>query len=270
MSNKWQQKYGVNLVLMGCIASLFIGCSSPLKYAKTTPSQAPKANSKTMPNNSNCRSPYVVQTGDTLSEIALQCQIDMKTLAKANYLLPPYIVYVNQELVLPYAENSLPQKLSRKKQSKKQTKQVKVVQLDKPSQTAKAIQNSQSSSAAHPWVWPMNKDLRYQFKNDNAGLSVLEVYGVAGQEVKAVADGEVVYAGNGIANFGWMLVIKHANDYMSIYAHNSHLYAKKGDRVKQNQKVASLGATGKAKRPMLYLEARHKGRKIDINKVLTF
>ena len=114
----------------------------------------------------------------------------------------------------------------------------------------------------------MHKGIDYRFKRDKAGLSVLEIYGIPGQKVKSVAPGKVVYAGNGIANYGWMLVVKHAKDYMSIYAHNSALLVEEGDYVEAGDVIASLGATGTTDRPKLYLEARYQGRKIDIKKKL--
>jgi murein DD-endopeptidase MepM/ murein hydrolase activator NlpD len=119
------------------------------------------------------------------------------------------------------------------------------------------------------WLWPVHKSLPYRFIRDDAGLSIIEIYGVAGQEVKAVSGGSVVYSGEGITEFGKMVVIKHDDEHMSVYAHNSDLLVQEGDRVQAGQQIATLGATGNASQPKLYLEARFKGRKIDILKVLT-
>lgn len=142
----------------------------------------------------------------------------------------------------------------------------------KPIQTAKAIEravhNKTFSSKPTKWQWPTHKGLDYRFRRDKAGLSVLEVYGVPGQSIAAVAPGKVVYSGNGIANYGWMVVLKHDGDYMSIYAHNSALLVKEGDWVKAGEEIATLGATGDTSKPKLYLEARYQGRKIDIKKKL--
>lgn len=128
--------------------------------------------------------------------------------------------------------------------------------------------SSKLKSKSSQWLWPMNSKLEHRFIRDSSGLSVLEVYGVPGQEVNTVAPGKVVYAGNGIVNYGLMIVIKHDDDYMSIYAHNSALLVKEGERVKRGQQIATLGATGNTTKSKLYLEARYQGRKIDIRKVL--
>jgi murein DD-endopeptidase MepM/ murein hydrolase activator NlpD len=278
------------------VAGFLSSCSSPLKYTERNKSGSTSSSKpiKTVTGNP-CRSPYIVKSGDTLSEIAYHCKVDMKAVARLNHLLPPYIIYLKQELVLPLSAGSEePVKQVKKSPKIKQEtskgevlkagkktvnpQPIKIVQVkSKPKDvTAKAISRPAANKAtsrskkvkSKAWVWPMHKGLAYKYRRDNAGLSILEVYGVPGQKVRAVAPGKVVYAGNGIINYGWMLVIKHANDYMSIYAHNSALLVNKGDEVKAGQDIATLGATGNTKRPKLYLEARYQGRKIDIKKML--
>ena len=285
-------------VLLFSVSLLIVSCSSPTKYSardsvsnKVTPA---KAKSSTYA----CKSPYKVKSGDTLSEIAHKCDSSVKAIAKENHLLPPYIIYVKQELVLPIKQSSDENEIIKPRLTATKTqKDVQKVSTDssiklsekvsqnnrstssKPKEvTAKAISRPEpkvSSSKPkvtknQPWVWPMHKGLSYRFLRDHAGLSVLEIYGVPGQKVKAVAPGKVVYSGNGIINYGWMLVIKHDNDYMSIYAHNSSLLVKEGDIIKAGQNVAIMGGTGNTKRPKLYLEARYQGRKADIKKILKY
>lgn len=299
LSHKDKTLFSVAAILL--VSFLLGGCSSPLKYEpRDTKSKAVKNTSKTTDGNSKlCRTPYVVKRGDTLSEIAYRCNVDMKALAKRNDLLPPYIIYIKQELMLPVqkvskvqiadkdvAQNKKVVKEQISKQEVKpatkadnqkvvQNKQQKSLPVTKTA-TARALEKSEKvkspskkvSTASKKWQWPMHKGLAYKYRRDNAGLSVLEIYGVPGQKVHAVAPGKVVYAGNGILNYGWMLVIKHANDYMSIYAHNSALMVKEGDQVNTGQQVATMGATGNTNRPKLYVEARYQGRKTDIKKVL--
>ncbi|WP_040724973.1 peptidoglycan DD-metalloendopeptidase family protein [Thiomicrorhabdus sp. Kp2] len=280
--------------------TLLGACSSPIKYEARNGSSQANTSYKSSAGQSNhsCRSPYVVESGDTLSGIAYQCDINMSDIAKINHLLPPYIIYVKQELVLPMNQSlsaesvteatptvavdskqsnstSLDKKephssikISEKSHSEgvQDTKEVSAKALTRTEN--QSLKTSIKTSKSKKWQWPMHKGLSYKYLRDNAGLSILEIYGVPGQQVKAVAPGKVVYAGNGIINYGWMLVIKHDNDYMSIYAHNSALLVKEGDGVDAGDVVASMGATGNTKRPKLYVEARYQGRKIDIKKVL--
>ncbi|GAB6070248.1 hypothetical protein JCM30760_13450 [Thiomicrorhabdus hydrogeniphila] len=282
-------------ITLTCFATaLLSACSSPLKYEPRDEQSFTKSTSNKTGINL-CRSPYIVKPGDTLSGIAVDCNVEMQEIAHLNHLLPPYIIYVKQELVLPIkqmeeqhstekksvAKNTVYHQKTEKTQAKQTNNHVssstKPAKPVKKESTARAIElsdnktsktHTKSNSKSNKWQWPMQKGLSYKYLRDSAGLSVLEIYGVPGQRVKAVASGKVVYAGDGIINYGWMLVIKHDNDYMSIYAHNSALLVKEGDSVDAGQTVATMGATGNTKRPKLYLEARYQGRKIDIKKML--
>jgi len=286
------------LTLLCSVSLLIVSCSSPTKYSTRDSVSNKVSPVKVSPSNHPCRSPYKVKSGDTLSGIAYKCNSSVKAIAKENHLLPPYIIYVKQELTLPIkqfsADNVIikPKSISKNTQKNINTDSTKLniklsestprnnrVVSPKPKEiTAKAISRTESkkvtvkskSTKKQAWIWPMHKGLSYRYLRDNAGLSVLEIYGVPGQKVKAVAPGKVVYSGNGIINYGWMLVIKHDNDYMSIYAHNSSLLVKEGDTIKAGQNVATMGGTGNTKRPKLYLEARYQGRKVDIKKVLKY
>ncbi len=260
------------------VGSFLSGCSSPLKYdARSGLTNASPSVHSSEKRSSQCKPYYKVVSGDTLSDIAVQCQVSMQALAKANDLLPPYFIYVKQELTMPIGDaviaqpqkkvkqNSQPRYVSGSPLSTTATAASRSVSTSKKSASQKkSIVRSKSSK----WQWPMHSKLDHRFIRDSAGLSVLEVYGLPGQAVATVAPGNVVYAGNGIINYGWMVVIKHDDDYMSIYAHNSALLVKEGDRVERGQQIALMGATGNTAKPKLYLEARYQGRKIDIRKVL--
>lgn len=288
----------LKLTLLFSVSLLIVSCSSPTKYTSRDSVINKESVVKATPSFKTCKSPYKVKSGDTLSEIAYRCDSTVKAIAKENHLLPPYIIYVKQELVLPNKNSADYSQSTKSKSTVKNTQRhtntastkpkIKLSESEpkakssinsKPKEvTARAISRPELktesaksiSTKKQPWIWPMHRGLSYRFLRDHAGLSVLEVYGVPGQKVKAVASGKVVYSGNGIINYGWMLVIKHDNDYMSIYAHNSALLVKEGDTVKAGQNVAAMGGTGNTKRPKLYLEARYQGRKVDIKKVLKY
>ena len=263
-----------------CISSalltgpLLTSCSSPLKYESrnnTSYTQNPS-----IKKTAQCSPYYTVVYGDTLSDIAEKCRVDMYSLARQNDLLPPYFIYVRQELSMPTIK--LDKGKNVKLSPRSEIEVVKHSSVTAVSSTAKnkvvdrsaapSIPRTSSKLTSSQWQWPMNSKLEHRFIRDSSGLSVLEIYGIPGQEIKTVAPGKVVYAGNGIINYGWMIVIKHDDGYMSIYAHNSALLVKEGARVNRGQKIAILGATGNTTKSKLYLEARYQGRKIDILKVL--
>lgn len=248
------RKYLLSVSSTLLIGLLLVGCSSPLKYESRNSNGSSYSQNASANQRAQCVPYYTVISGDTLSNIAEKCRVNMRSLAKQNDLRSPYFIYAKQELSMPTTLNPAQQGKLR-------------AQSGSDSNTSVA-HSSRSKVKSSQWQWPMNSKPKHRFIRDSAGLSVLEIYGVSGQEVNTVAPGKVVYAGNGIVNYGWMIVIKHDDDYMSIYAHNSALLVKEGDRVKRGQQIATLGATGNTTQSKIYLEARYQGRKIDILKVL--
>jgi lipoprotein NlpD len=77
-----------------------------------------------------------------------------------------------------------------------------------------------------------------------------------GTPVFAAGDGRVVYAGNGIRGYGNMIVVRHAGDLLTVYAHNSVLLAAMGQPVRAGVRIALVGQSGHATGPHLHFEVR--------------
>ncbi|MBC8131795.1 MAG: LysM peptidoglycan-binding domain-containing M23 family metallopeptidase [Deltaproteobacteria bacterium] len=77
-----------------------------------------------------------------------------------------------------------------------------------------------------------------------------------GTPVFAAGMGEVIYAGNAVRGYGNMVVVKHEGELMTVYAHNSVLFVKVGDRVNVGQRVALSGQSGHATGPHVHFEVR--------------
>lgn len=92
-------------------------------------------------------------------------------------------------------------------------------------------------------------------KNDGINLAVPE-----GTSVKAVEAGTVIYAGNELEGYGQLVLIRHADGWVSAYAHNSQILVKRGDTVRRGQIISRAGATGSVSAPQLHFELR-KGSK---------
>jgi septal ring factor EnvC (AmiA/AmiB activator) len=84
----------------------------------------------------------------------------------------------------------------------------------------------------------------------------------AGEEVRAVADGRVVFA-DWLRGFGNLLIVDHGDAYMSLYGNNEALYKRVGDPIRGGEPVAAVGATGGNSDSGLYFELRHQGRPLD-------
>ena len=80
-----------------------------------------------------------------------------------------------------------------------------------------------------------------------------------GTPVRAAADGVVAYAGDAVAGFGNIILIKHADGWVSAYGHNEALLVTRGAEVRSGDIIARSGATGAVDEPQLHFELR-RGR----------
>jgi murein DD-endopeptidase MepM/ murein hydrolase activator NlpD len=81
-----------------------------------------------------------------------------------------------------------------------------------------------------------------------------------GTPIISVDDGVVIYSDNGIRGYGNMIVIAHADDIFTVYAHNKSNKVDKGDRVSRGQLIAEVGNTGRSTGPHLHFEIRVKNK----------
>ena len=84
----------------------------------------------------------------------------------------------------------------------------------------------------------------------------------AGEDVRAVADGRVVFA-DWLRGFGNLLIVDHGDAYMSLYGNNESLYKRVGDEIRGGEAVAAVGASGGNADSGLYFELRYQGRPLD-------
>jgi murein DD-endopeptidase MepM/ murein hydrolase activator NlpD len=78
-----------------------------------------------------------------------------------------------------------------------------------------------------------------------------------GTEVYATGDGTVIEAARSKGGYGNVIMIDHGFGYKTMYAHLHQFRAKKGDRVKRGQVIATVGSSGKSTSPHLHYEV-HK------------
>ena len=79
-----------------------------------------------------------------------------------------------------------------------------------------------------------------------------------GTEVYAVRDGEVTEAGEDRV-YGKYVIIRHADNWVSLYGHLSRMEVERGQRAKAGSLIGRVGSTGQATGPHLHFELRRNG-----------
>ena len=115
------------------------------------------------------------------------------------------------------------------------------------------------------FLWPVAGKVVGRFgpttggtQNDGINISAAE-----GTPVLAADAGMVAYAGNELRGYGNLILIKHADGWMTAYAHNSKLLVARGQKVQRGQVIARVGATGAVTEPQLHFEVRRGSRALD-------
>ena len=115
------------------------------------------------------------------------------------------------------------------------------------------------------WIWPASGKVVGAF-SEGAGKGV-DIAGKAGDPVLAAGDGKVILASNSLRGYGNMVVINHSSTLLTVYAHNSKILVKEGQRVTKGQKIAEMGNTD-ADQVKLHFEVRRQGKPVDPLKFL--
>jgi len=109
------------------------------------------------------------------------------------------------------------------------------------------------------FVWPLRGDVLSEFGPKGGGQrnDGLNVQAESGAVVHAAAAGDVVYAGDQVPGFGNLVLIKHADGWVTAYGHLSHVDVKMQQRVSQGQQIGQAGSTGGVPEPQLHFEVRY-------------
>jgi len=115
------------------------------------------------------------------------------------------------------------------------------------------------------FLWPVNGKVVSEFGGKADGLhnDGINIAAPLGTPVRATENGVVVYAGNELRGFGNLLLIRHADGWVSAYAHNESLLVTRGETVKRGQTIARVGASGNVPSPQLHFELRRGTEAVD-------
>jgi len=246
---------------------------------------------------------HIVAPGETLMALSRKYHKPLAELAKANNIPPGTMVKVGDRIVIPGARTaqaepklhvkpevksvavstpapaSSPAPVALQKPKAAPTQKVAALPATSAPATTPSVnmltpvaQHSEPEkakpdvTAAMPsFRWPVRGRVIAGFgpkpsgqQNDGINLAVPE-----GTPIKAAEDGVVAYAGNELKTYGNLVLVRHANGYVTAYAHASEILVKRDDPVKRGQIIAKAGQTGTVQAPQLHFEIRKGSTPVD-------
>lgn len=189
-----------------------------------------------------------VDVGDTLYSIGWRYNEDYRDVAAWNGITSPYRIRRGQILRLVPPPDFTP------RVSSQNTSRI-IRENMGGHRAARAV-------TALTWRWPADGAAHLLQHHATAAPRGLEIIGYSGQAIRAAAAGRVVYTGNNLKGYGNLVIVKHDDEFLSAYAHNSNIVVSEGEEVAAGQKVAEMGRNNN-NRIALYFEIRRNGKSED-------
>jgi len=209
---------------------------------------------------------YTVKRSDTLYSISWRYGLDSQQLADWNEIDLNKPIFPGQRLRLVKPHSRTTPAISTGAVVEKQDSKP-AASAASPSKPAQGDSGSLIAlSDPGKWIWPTSGKPSNTFLASRLDRRGIDIAGKQGQAVLAVADGKVVYSGNGLVGYGNLIIIKHSETYLSAYAYCEQRLVKEGVSVKAGNKVATMGS--KDNIAQLHFEIRRNGKPVDPLKYL--
>lgn len=219
---------------------------------------------------------HTIEKGQTLWRIAKTYDVDIQDVAEFNDITDVTQIKQGQKLFIPGASQVLnvePYRPSAPPQAdaKPQTQDSKPKTQDSRFKAQDARTNHSSSIEEEPhgkivvekwrFAWPVKGNVISTFGVRNGKkYDGIDIAAPTGTPVSAAAEGEVIYSDNGVKSYGNIVMLKHKQGFITLYAHNRENLVRVGEAVKKGDVIAKLGDTGNVSSPRLHFEIR-KDRK---------
>ncbi|PBB94106.1 peptigoglycan-binding protein LysM [Mesorhizobium sp. WSM3864] len=223
---------------------------------------------------------YTVQQGDSLSSIARKTGVGVTALKQANGMKDG-LLKIGQTLKVPAGGTVAvaaakpvatkptvdPVTTATTQPPAKTTPSETLASYTPPKKDAKVIQQAEDDDAVAPDAtgigkmrWPVRGRVISGFGSGKDGVDIAVPEGTP---IKAAENGVVIYAGDGLKEFGNTVLVRHENGLVTVYGHASSIEVQRGQKVKRGQEIALSGMSGTTDSPKLHFEVRKNSAPVD-------
>jgi lipoprotein NlpD len=184
---------------------------------------------------------HTVARGESFEDVARRYNVDLRSLALLNRMQPPYSVRQGDRVVLPAMARAAPDPA-----------------VTPPSVSLRSTAPPQAGEHAR-FAMPIDGEILTRFGAQPGGGRVdgVEIAGREGAAIRAAADGDVVYAGADLEAYGTLVLVRHADNYVTAYGYARRALVREGQRVRAGQEIAELGG------PRLLFQVRQGSTALD-------
>jgi murein DD-endopeptidase MepM/ murein hydrolase activator NlpD len=188
---------------------------------------------------------HVVERHQTLYRICKTYRVDLKEIASLNRIADPSKIETGQRILIPGA------------------KKVLKVEIYIDDVAAEQGEMSKVAYKKLDFIWPVGGEITHVFEGaENKRHQGIDIACPIGTPIKASNAGTVMFSNN-MKGYGNVVIIRHSEEYVTVYAHNQVNLVEEKASVEKGQVIAKVGRTGNATGPHLHFEIRRNNKVID-------
>ncbi len=172
---------------------------------------------------------YQVNPGENLSSITKKYNVNMNIVSKLNGIENPDKILPGKKIILPGARPEF------------------------------GYQDRVTKRFSKPVLAKISSPFGRRWGRMHEGIDFAVPIGT---KVKSAAAGMIIYSG-WARGYGKTVIIAHQKGFKTLYAHNSKLMVKNGQRVIRGQTIAASGNTGTTTGPNIHFEVQVNSRPVD-------
>jgi len=189
---------------------------------------------------------HEVRAGENLYRIGLRYGVDARTLARVNGIDDVTQLRIGQKLWIPGAGAAA------------RAPGTGSPDREKAGEAREEARRQAREAARLAFVWPVEGSVTSRFgprgRDRHEGVDVAARRGAT---IRAAESGKVIHSGP-LGAYGKVVIVKHAGNYRTVYAHARRLHVHKGEFVDRGQPIAEVGTTGNASGPHVHFEIRER------------
>jgi len=189
---------------------------------------------------------HVVERHQTLYRICKTYGVDIKEVVSFNGITDPSKIQTGQRIFIPGAKKVL---------------KVEIVIDDVVAEPDEKVRITYKKL---DFIWPVEGKIADVFEDsEDKRHQGLDISSALGTPVKASYAGKVIYSNNTIKGYGNLIILRHSEEFVTVYAHNQVNLVEEGVWVEKGETIGKVGETGRATGPHLHFEIRRNNKAVD-------
>ncbi len=189
---------------------------------------------------------HVVERHQTLYRICKTYDVDLKKVATLNGIADPSKIQTGQRIFIPGA------------------KKVLKVEIYIEDVLVEPAEKEKIAYKDFGFIWPVEGTVSKVFEEaEDKRHQGIDISSSIGTPIKASNAGRVIYANDTIKGYGNLIILRHSEEYITVYAHNQINLVEEGTWVEKGQIIGKVGQTGRTSGPHLHFEIRKNNKALD-------